>query len=150
MDLSILQRSLNKENIESDGAGLAPPSLVRPKLSFSVASLLASAARSSSPRVEAEEEDKDDKEEEEEEDVNPEDSEDESEVSVDSHGEEEAGPGYSARLNDSSDIDQDLSASSPTRCEHGLMCSPSEWQLSERLIAPASLFINNISFFLYR
>ena len=115
MDLSILQRSLNKENIESEGAGLAPPSLVRPKLSFSVASLLASAARSSSPRVEAEEEDKDDKEEEEEEDVNPEDSEDESEVSVDSHGEEEAGPGYSARLNDSSDIDQDLSASSPTR-----------------------------------
>jgi len=110
MDLSILQRSLNKENIESEA--LAPPSLVRPKLSFSVASLLASAARSSSPRVEAEEETVD--KEEEEEDVNPEDSEDESEVSVDSHGEEEAGPGYSARLNDSSDIDQDLSASSPT------------------------------------
>ena len=121
MDLSILQRSLNKENIESDGAGLAPPSLVRPKLSFSVASLLASAARSSSPRVEAEEE-TGDKEEEEEEDVNPEDSEDESEVSVDSHGEDEAGPGYSARLNDSSDIDQDLSASSPTRWEHSFMC----------------------------
>ena len=125
MDLSILQRSLNKENIESEA--LAPPSLVRPKLSFSVASLLASAARSSSPRVEAEEETVD-KEEEEEEDVNPEDSEDESEVSVDSHGEEEAGPGYSARLNDSSDIDQDLSASSPTRWEQcgimasGLMC----------------------------
>ena len=120
MDLSILQRSLNKENIESEA--LAPPSLVRPKLSFSVASLLASAARSSSPRVEAEEETVDKEEEEEEEDVNPEDSEDESEVSVDSHGEEEAGPGYSARLNDSSDIDQDLSASSPTRCDHGLMC----------------------------
>ena len=80
--------------------------------------------------------------------MNPEDSEDESEVSVDSHGEEEAGPGYSARLNDSSDIDQDLSASSPTRWQHGLMCFPSEWQLLERLILPAAFFIN-ISFFLY-
>ena len=118
MDLSILQRSLNKENLDSD-----TPSLVRPKLSFSVASLLASAARSASPRVgqvvethsepleshEAEEED---------EEINPEDSDAESEVSVDSHGEnDEASHGYSSlsRLNDSSDIDQDLSASSPTR-----------------------------------
>ena len=46
MDLSILQRSLNKENLDSD-----TPSMVRPKLSFSVASLLASAVRSASPRV---------------------------------------------------------------------------------------------------
>ena len=139
MDLSILQRSLNKENIESDGAGLAPPSLVRPKLSFSVASLLASAARSSSPRVEAEEETGD---KEEEEDVNPEDSEDESEVSVDSHGEDEAGPGYSARLNDSSDIDQDLSASSPTRCEHGLMCCPVNRMAALRALNTSSFIVH--------
>ena len=141
MDLSILQRSLNKENIESDGAGLAPPSLVRPKLSFSVASLLASAARSSSPRVEAEEE-TGDKEEEEEEDVNPEDSEDESEVSVDSHGEEETGPGYSARLNDSSDIDQDLSASSPTRWQHGLMCSALARMAALRALNSSSFIVH--------
>ena len=140
MDLSILQRSLNKENIESEGAGLAPPSLVRPKLSFSVASLLASAARSSSPRVEAED-DKDDKEEEEE-DVNPEDSEDESEVSVDSHGEEEAGPGYSARLNDSSDIDQDLSASSPTRWQHRLMCCPVARMAALRALNSSSFIVH--------
>ena len=141
MDLSILQRSLNKENIESEGAGLAPPSLVRPKLSFSVASLLASAARSSSPRVEAEEE-TGDKEEEEEEDVNPEDSEDESEVSVDSHGEEEAGPGYSARLNDSSDIDQDLSASSPTRWQHRLMCCPVARMAALRALNSSSFIVH--------
>ena len=142
MDLSILQRSLNKENIESEGAGLAPPSLVRPKLSFSVASLLASAARSSSPRVETEEETGDKEEEEEEEDVNPEDSEDESEVSVDSHGEDEAGPGYSARLNDSSDIDQDLSASSPTRCEHGLMCCPVNRMAALRALNTSSFIVH--------
>ena len=111
MDLSILQRSLNKENIIDTDS----PSLTRPKLSFSVASLLASAAsaRSSSPSrnndlVEA-------REEEEEEEANPEESDEESDVSVDSHGDEDPSGGYSSRLNDSSDIDQDLSVSSPTR-----------------------------------
>ena len=108
MDLSILQRSLNKENIIDTES----PSLTRPKLSFSVASLLASAAsaRSSSPRnselVERQEE---------EDDVHPEESDEESDVSVDSHGDEDPSGGYSSRLNDSSDIDQDLSVSSPTR-----------------------------------
>ena len=56
--------------------------------------------------------------EEEDEEINPEDSDAESEVSVDSHGDhDETNPAYSSlsRLNDSSDIDQDLSASSPTR-----------------------------------
>ena len=103
MDLSILQRSLNKENIDSD-------TLVRPKLSFSVASLLASAARTNSaPRTN---DNCEEREHEEEEDVNPEDSDNESDVSVDSHGDDNAD---TSRLNDSSDIDQDLSASSPTR-----------------------------------
>ena len=110
MDLSILQRSLNKENmIDTDS-----PSLTRPKLSFSVASLLASAAsaRSSSPRNNELGE-----RQEEEEDVNPEESDEESDVSVDSHGDEDPSGGYSSRLNDSSDIDQDLSVSSPTRSD---------------------------------
>ena len=121
MDLSILQRSLNKENLDSD-----TPSLVRPKLSFSVASLLASAVRSASPRVsqgaEADSEEPleshEAEAEEEDEEINPEDSDAESEVSVDSHGDnDDTNHGYSSlsRLNDSSDIDQDLSASSPTR-----------------------------------
>ena len=121
MDLSILQRSLNKENLDSD-----TPSLVRPKLSFSVASLLASAVRSASPRVpQAAETDSEEplgsheaEPEEEDEEINPEDSDAESEVSVDSHGDhDDTNHGYSSlsRLNDSSDIDQDLSASSPTR-----------------------------------
>ena len=119
MDLSILQRSLNKENLDSD-----TPSLVRPKLSFSVASLLASAVRSASPRVsqvaEADSEEPlgSHEAEEEDEEINPEDSDAESEVSVDSHGDhDDTNHGYSSlsRLNDSSDIDQDLSASSPTR-----------------------------------
>ena len=112
MDLSILQRSLNKENIIDTES----PSLTRPKLSFSVASLLASAARSSSPRdkeiVQTSEELRDN---EEEDDINPEESDEESDVSVDSHGDEDPSAGYSSRLNDSSDIDQDLSVSSPTR-----------------------------------
>ena len=119
MDLSILQRSLNKENLDSD-----TPSLVRPKLSFSVASLLASAVRSASPRVsqvaEADSEEPlgSHEAEDEDEEINPEDSDAESEVSVDSHGDhDDTNHGYSSlsRLNDSSDIDQDLSASSPTR-----------------------------------
>ena len=111
MDLSILQRSLNKENIDSESQ-----SLVRPKLSFSVASLLASAAnRSSSPRNNDISEENHENDNEEEDEINPEDSDDESDVSVDSHGEDDNTAAYNSRLNDSSDIDQDLSASSPTR-----------------------------------
>ena len=111
MDLSILQRSLNKENIDSESQ-----SLVRPKLSFSVASLLASAAnRSSSPRNNDISEENHDNDNEEEDEINPEDSDDESDVSVDSHGEDDNTAAYNSRLNDSSDVDQDLSASSPTR-----------------------------------
>ena len=114
VNISILQRSLNKENIIDTES----PSLTRPKLSFSVASLLASAAsaRSSSPRnneIVERQELRDNQEEED--DVNPEESDEESDVSVDSHGDEDPSGGYSSRLNDSSDIDQDLSVSSPTR-----------------------------------
>ena len=108
MDLSILQRSLNKENIESE-----TQNLVRPKLSFSVASLLASAARSSSPGRRTLDNNCEEANQEEEEEINPDDSDNESDVSVDSHGDDHAED--SSRLNDSSDIDQDLSASSPTR-----------------------------------
>jgi len=128
MDLSILQRSLNKENLDSD-----TPSLVRPKLSFSVASLLASAVRSASPRVsqvaEADSEEPlgSHEAEDEDEEINPEDSDAESEVSVDSHGDhDDTNHGYSSlsRLNDSSDIDQDLSASSPTSPVSGAVSPP--------------------------
>ena len=108
MDLSILQRSLNKENIDSE-----TQSLVRPKLSFSVASLLASAARSNSPRTNVTEESHEDDDE-----IAGDESDVESDVSVDSHGDDDTGAAlYNSRLNDSSDVDpdQDLSASSPTR-----------------------------------
>ena len=110
MDLSILQRSLNKENIDSE-----TQSLVRPKLSFSVASLLASAARSNSPRTNVTEESHDNEDDDE---IAGDESDVESDVSVDSHGDDDTGAAlYSSRLNDSSDVDpdQDLSASSPTR-----------------------------------
>ena len=76
----------------------------------------AASARSSSPRnneIVERQELRDNQEEED--DVNPEESDEESDVSVDSHGDEDPSGGYSSRLNDSSDIDQDLSVSSPTR-----------------------------------
>ena len=78
MDLSILQRSLNKENIDSDSQNL-----VRPKLSFSVASLLASAARTNAPRTN---DNCEDRENDEEEDINPEDSDNESDVTSSGSG----------------------------------------------------------------
>merc|ERR1712155_379796 len=81
----------------------------RPKLSnFSVASLLASAQRPRSPDRAPEEVETRSRAEEEEDEQEMTD--EESDVSVDSHGEEEAGMLYSnSRLNDSSDLDGDSS-----------------------------------------
>lgn len=111
MDLSLLQRSDKNDNIETDTQSQVLHK--RPKLSFSVASLLASAARPRSPLLPPEEQtDNDVKDNNNEEEDGGIDSDDESEVSVDSHG-DEAGL-YNSRLNDSSDLDQDLSAPSPT------------------------------------
>ena len=109
MDLSLLQRSDNNDNIENDTQSQVLHK--RPKLSFSVASLLASAARPRSPVLHQEEPNDIEVKDNEEEEAGL-DSDDESEVSVDSHGDDTAL--YNSRLNDSSDIDQDLSASSPT------------------------------------
>ena len=111
MDLSLLQRSDKNDNIEPDTQSQVLHK--RPKLSFSVASLLASAARPRSPLLPPEETtDNDVKDNNNEEEEGGIDSDDESEVSVDSHGDDTGL--YNSRLNDSSDLDQDLSAPSPT------------------------------------
>ena len=117
MDLSLLQRTTAAMREEEEEA--ASQLSKRPKLSnFSVASLLASAQRPRSPdrveetrRREEEEEEEMVKEEEDEQEM----SDEESDVSVDSHGEEEAGMLYSSRLNDSSDLEGEThrSTSSP-------------------------------------
>ena len=110
MDLSLLQRSDKNDNIENDTQSQVLHK--RPKLSFSVASLLASAARPRSPLLRPEEQNDNDVKDNNEEEEAGIDSDDESEVSVDSHGDDTAL--YNSRLNDSSDLDQDLSAPSPT------------------------------------
>lgn len=110
MDLSLLQRSDKNDNIENDTQSQVLHK--RPKLSFSVASLLASAVRPRSPLLRPEEQNDIDVKDNNEEEEAGIDSDDESEVSVDSHGDDTAL--YNSRLNDSSDLDQDLSAPSPT------------------------------------
>ena len=120
MDLSLLQRTTAAMREEEEEA--ASQLSKRPKLSnFSVASLLASAQRPRSPDHRAEEVETRRREEEDEDMVKEEDdeqemSDEESDVSVDSHGEEEAGGMlYSSRLNDSSDLEGEThrSTSSP-------------------------------------
>ena len=98
MDLSLLQRTAAMREEEEE---IQSQLSKRPKLSFSVASLLASAARPRSPEDERREEEEEMKDEEEQ----GLESDEESDVSVDSHGEEEAGLLYNSRLNDSSEME---------------------------------------------
>jgi len=137
MDLSLLQRAAavrREEEEEEEGQSQLSK---RPKLSFSVASLLASAARPRTPgeqerRQDEEEEEEETKDEDEEEDRGME-SDEESDVSVDSHGDEDVGNLYSNRLNDSSDLEQDPGRAGPV--------SPprSEAPPSPRLCVPTPL-----------
>lgn len=117
MDLSLLQRTAamreEEEKIQSQLS-------MRPKLSFSVASLLASAAR---PRSPPEEEQREEEDEIKDDDDHGMESDEESDVSVGSHDEEEAGMLYNSRLNDSSDPDHQ-DASSPLSPEGGRPVSP--------------------------
>lgn len=112
MDLTLLQRQSDNNNETEEGETVQSTAVLhkRPKLSFSVASLLASAAGrvSDSPDPQPAP-----AEEEEVTEAGEECSDDESEVSVDSHGEEEAGPLYTSRLNDSSDLEGDPGYSRP-------------------------------------
>ena len=101
MDLSLLQRSDKNDNIETDTQSQVMHK--RPKLSFSVASLLASAARPQSPLLHPEEPNDNEVKDNNEEEEPGIDSDDESEVSVDSHGDDNDAALYNSRLNDSSD-----------------------------------------------
>lgn len=121
MDLSLLQRKEEEQNMEDTLRSLQK----RPKLSFSVASLLSSAASRPDSPVRPKEpsfppnEEVDILGKDVDEDIGV-DSDDESELSVDSHGDEDVDRSFnsSVLLNDSSDFDADNNPVSPPRSDN--------------------------------